>query len=61
MKASARRGPQDQPTSHRQAALKFVASPSFRTKTTDEEGLSLNMGGRKMPNPEEDRHARSNR
>jgi hypothetical protein len=39
--------------SHTQA----LASSSFRTKTTDEEELLSNMGGKKMPNPEEDRHA----
>jgi hypothetical protein len=41
--------------SHTQA----LASSSFRTKTTDEEELLSNMGGKKMPNPEEDRPAKS--
>jgi hypothetical protein len=39
--------------SHTQA----LVSSSFRTKTTDEEELLSNMGGKKMPNSEEDRHA----
>jgi hypothetical protein len=55
MKASSWRGATT-PT-HRQATLKLFASLSFRTKTTDEEELLLNMGGKKMPNPEEEGHA----
>jgi hypothetical protein len=39
--------------SHTQA----LASSSFRTKTTDEEEFCRIWRGKKMPNPEEDRHA----
>ena len=55
MKASSWRGVTTPP--HRQATLKLTPNSSFRTKTTDEEELLLNMGKKKMPNPEEDRHA----